>query len=563
MRKKTKKLYQLLTRINKILDQAFEKENRKKSGKELLSKDSVADCYEMLTNICCGCTKMFMSSIDKNDESADKYAECLFLNIYMVVATCLLFLQEFWPVEENNLFYEIPSNILFAKDHQLAVTDEVPICDFNIQELVATLESLELNKHNLQFCEDLVMFVDALEIRVAEILLSAFDTETHNVSKYCGEKDGLMYATTSLEYKLAILITSIHIDLATSLQNLRTLRVEGVDQIEYVLAKQIKDAMQQYIEDIYGDKVQNEFATEYLMACATTSEGYRFIMHTTFDIEIDPSLVIPKARTVAEYNILVAKARQSIKTVFENAVNDMIAFKVLFNIIMKYIVLQVTYYDWNLCRTTGADVSCFSADKFEKFKHHANNHPIFVEAYGDVGVFHGKEFVIFGRTPEDYFLALKYWMQCIILHHNGFLSKNLPIRPLVEFFFNDGERVAPAGDMFAMNDIQKELDEIYGDSEDEDDIVYDYEEEEELESENRSRPSSSSSSSSSGISLFNATTQSNYFHRIFTENLKSIEAFKKIQATITNCSTSDLNDSYTVIDDEDADYDNEIKRIAW
>ena len=531
-----KKFAQLLTLITTLIDKCDTQKNLSSTGNQLLSKKQVFNLYSYLYNKLVSSIKWLSPAVPTE---TDKFMNSQILAIYFSIATCVLFLKEYWPLEPDNEFYKKQTDILYCKDFNLVVSSIARICDFSMEELVTSLDQIELRIHDLQYHEDLVNYVNALEIRVCEFLLYLYDDKIHNVKSHCSEVEpGRFGCTTSAEYEIVIKLMSVREALASSLECLRTHDASDHTLQDVHLAKKIHASLMSLCGDIYSDTIPQKFYDKYTEETVTTSEGYSYYMIHGVHVRLDMPSIIRQFRNVQQWSVISAEANLPLVDFISKPHENFLAFKIIFHLLLDLAFAQSLEENWQEYFIKGSEIRRYPKNKLEATIESSKKTPIFIESFNDACVMTDGNMYVFGNEPEDYFTAFAFWMEIVASKHFYRLKESIIIYPLISLMLGKEPDVRKQSSEIIGSTISMRLMEVLH-----------FEDGVEAEDPEDPRPPLSKPRQPQ-ISQFVTGATSNYFLNIFNNRIDSIRAELKIRDVLSDPTAREISAAYVVDVDE-------------
>lgn len=424
-----KKFAQLLTLITALVDKCDVASNVSPNGSELLGKKQVFNLYSFLYDKLVSSIKWISPAVPTE---TDKFANSQILGIYFSIATCVLFMNTYWPVDDQHEYYKKQTDISYCVDFNLVVSPIARVCDFSIEELITSLDQVELRIHNLQYHQDLVNYIDALEIRVCEFLLFLYDDKVHNSKAHRIELEpGKFTCTTSAEYEIVIKLMSIRDALVSSLESLRTHDASEHTTQDTHLAKKIHSSLMSVCGDIYGDTIPQKFYDQFTEGSVTISEGYSYYMIHGVNVRLDMPSIIRQFRNVQQWAAISATANIRLMDFIAEPQQNFLAFKIMFNLLLDLAFAQTLEESWYDYFVRGSEIRRYPRNKLNAMIESSKKTPIFIESFNDACVMTGGHVYVFGNTPEDYFVAFSFWMEIVASKHAYRLKESILIYPLI------------------------------------------------------------------------------------------------------------------------------------
>jgi hypothetical protein len=547
-----RKFSQLLTLITTLMDRCDEEKNTWK-GAPLLNKKQVHNLYSFLYN------KLVSSIIWLSPAvptETDKYARSLIVSVFFTIATCLLFLKDYWPLPPDDVYYKKQTEIPYVVDFKLGVSTTARICDFSMEELITSMDQIELRLYGLQYHPDLVEYVDALEIRVCEFYLYLYDKNVHNVKNNCvkvepGEYDrknnkikpGKYGCTSSAEYELANKILSIRQTLTWSLTCLRTHDYTQHSLQDLHLAQKIHAALLVVCGNIYGDTIPEKFYNQYTEWIVSLSEGHAYFFLNGPNVRLDAPGIIRQFRKVQHWSIISSTANRPLLEFMETPQNNYLAFKVLFKLLMELVFRQTLEENYLEYYHSASDIHRYPQSKIEAMKETSKKNPLIIDSFNEACVMTGGDMYVFGKEPEDWFVAFAFWMEIVASKHAYKLKESILIYPLISLMLEKEPDMRVQSDEIIGSSISMKLMEVLhlrgcDDGDEEGD-----------EEEDPRGPLSAPRQPS--LSGFITTATPKYFLNIFDNRVEMLRAEMKIRDVLSDPTAREMDSSYFIDDGEE------------
>lgn len=415
-----------------------------KSARRLLNKKQVANLYEYLHDMLVSNIYYFSKEIDT---STDVYVDTPMVAIYLFVAQLTLFMASNWPCGNIECFYDrTQKEIEYCVADNLDIVDNVRIKDFSVEEWLASIDRVAYGP--LTFCDDLVDYVYALELRLCNLLLFTYGSDIHNVATFrhvVNDKRGEYVFSSSGEFHAITAMLSMHQTLRGSLQVIRRYDVPPYADTDRLLVNQVIDVLRRRASTIYDPKCKNDFKNLYAEATTTIMEGYLHIKSKKgTESVVKHTEAIRQFRSPVDWmaisertNPRTVKLQDFLTT--EKGV-DLVGFKVAFKLMLNLIFTQVIKMAWDNFYYLGTDIWGPGDVLDERIMQQSEDVPLFVESLSDACILTRGELFVFGKTPYDYVLAFIYWMEVVAHYHNYKVSVATYINGIISMMF--GTRMA-------------------------------------------------------------------------------------------------------------------------
>lgn len=531
-----KKFAQLLTLITALIDKCDVAKNISRNGTELLGKKQVFNLYSFLYSKLVSSIKWLSPAVPTE---MDKFANSQILGIYFAIATCVLFMNTYWPVDEQHEYYKIQTDIPYCCDFSLVVSPIARVCDFSIEELITSLDQVELRIHTLQYQHDLVNYIDALEIRVCEFLLFLYDIKVHNSEAHRAEVEpGMFGCTTSAEYEIVIKLMSIRDALVSSLESLRTHDASEHTIQDLHLAKKIHSSLMNVCGDIYGDTIPQKFYDQFTEGSVTISEGYSYYMIHGINVRLDMPSIIRQFRNVQQWAAISATANIRLMDFIADPQHNFLGFKIIFNLLLDLAFAQSLEESWYDYFVRGSEIRRYPKNKITAMIESSKKTPIFIESFNDACVMTGGHVYVFGNAPEDYFTAFSFWMEIVASKHAYRLKESILIYPLISLILGKEPDVRRQSNEIIGSTISMRLMEVLH-----------LEEGTEVQDPEDPRPPLVGPPKYQA-SQFIASATPDYFYNVFNNKVDNLRAELKIRDILSDPTARETNASQIVDVDE-------------
>jgi hypothetical protein len=553
-----RKFSQLLTLITTLIDRCDEAKNVWK-GAPLLNKKQVHNLYSFLYNKIVSSIKWLSPGVPTEP---DKYARSLIVSVGFAIATCILFLKDYWGLSPESMYYRTPPEIPYVCDFKLGVSQTTRICDFSMQELITSMNQIELRLHNLQYHRDLVEYVDALEIRVYEFFLILYDKYIHDVKSHCvkveaavrdraGNKivPGKYGCTSSAEFELINKLFSIREALTAGLECLRTHDQTNHSVQDIHLSHKVHNVLMSVCGEIYSDSIPEKFYLQYTEMMVSLSEGYGYFFLNGPNVRLDAPGVIRQFRRVQQWNLISGTANRPLVEFIQNPQNNALAFKIIFKLLLELVFRQTLEEEFDEYYLSGSVIHRYPQTRIDALKETSKKKPMFIESFNDACVMTDGEMHVFGKEPEDFFAAFVFWMEIVACKHRYKLKESILIYPLVSLMLGKEPDIRRQTTEILGSSISMKLMEVLHlrDGDDEED------------SEDPRPPLLKHKPT---LSKFVDNVTPKYFLNIFDDKVEAMRAEMRIRDVLSDPTAREMDASY-FIDDGDESGIPSTGRSGW
>lgn len=415
------------------------------TGGELLDENRIINLYTFLyeTIIACG-IKVLGAHYEAAD---DAYSRTPLVNIFMLMMVCVNFLFAFFPDSVSPMYFQRPSHNEYCSDLGLAVVDQKRISQFTVKDWFASIMEIEHQLHDLFYSAELVSYVDALEIRLSQLLLHSWRADVHDDPKRRmprGTRTGSSAADlktqqyvfmTSAEYEFIVMMLSVRIDIATAVANLRGPEMFEYTEVEKVLAEKVRSSFIRECLALHGSDMEDKFRPVFQRASIETWEYYLYAKRSPGHVDPEPKDVITAFPDhQLRWSQIQTTANLPLIEFLSNPDANFLGFKLVFFFLMEQLVAKKLSQEWTYFAVDGMAVSAMSAGQLQEFQMNTMTTPMFVITFNDACVYNRGVMYMFGHHAIDYFRAVVFWMKCAVHDHDGSVgfSKRTKIAPLIQ-----------------------------------------------------------------------------------------------------------------------------------
>lgn len=376
----------------------------------------------------------------------DEYESCPLVVIYLAIASCVLFMRDFFVSDDEDYYHMCPQDIPYCVENGLNIVADIPIKNFSLQELTCSMMSVEQNVHNLTYDEALVRYVDALDIRVCDFLVHAMNDVAHNIEscRVQYRDTDLFTCATSTEFQLVVLIMSLRqlIETAAPLWRTASSCEEARDNDDDTLIATVRNKFIVEIQSVHSDVIEDKFYKEYTHQSIANSEGYLFFKANAISKRIEPGAIIRQFRTVPQWRYIADMAARPVVDFLFSPHADFLGFKLAFNLAAELIFSQTIKACWSDFAADGDAIRGMDATQFDTFIEESYSRPTILFLLNDACIFFRGQLTVFGRRHTDYYHALIQWAMIVRQHMNGEFRPCCSVMPLIAALFDTN--VAPA-----------------------------------------------------------------------------------------------------------------------
>ena len=369
-------------------------------------------------------------------EEDDPYETAPLLWIYNFIAAANRVVFDRWfqsaPPEDHTryaFYYQNQDGIHFCKFYNLIVTVATRICDFNISELLKAFDQLETNLQFIAFDPDLILYMEALELRASDFLMRKQDTESLNVAnlRVMHPRERWYTCTTACEYMLISRIISLRASLEGVLESFR----DHLECHRYPFPEEMERVDIMYkcmlaeLQSVHSDKPQDDFTTAYERASVRASIGYQWMKENFGTTNPEPGATVNQFEGPEAWNAICKQGKLPIDRHFFE-MKDPLAFWLVFFAAVEMIIKATIKINWATgysehdegCRVSDYFITDFTLRTIDNrcletilVRSHAV--PIFIQSFNDAAVMLQGKLYVFGHRPIDYLRALHNWVDII------------------------------------------------------------------------------------------------------------------------------------------------------
>lgn len=452
--------FHYLSKLLSILDDASDALNRlPDSSERIISRSQVIRLHELLYEVVRANVRYLSPGVPA---TADEYETSPLVVIYLSIANCVLFMREFFPMDDDVDYYEMcPQDIPYCVANGLNIVPDIPIRNFSLQELTCSLMNIEQNVHNLTYDEALVDYVDALDVRVCDFLVHAMNDVAHNIEscRVRYRSTDLYTCSTSTEYQLVILIMSLRqiIETAVPIWRIEHCRSKERDADDDTLVHAVRNKFIVEIQSVHSDTVEDTFYKEYTHQSIVNSEGYLFLKANAISTRIEPGAIIRQFRTVPQWRRIADMAARPVVDFLLTPDADFLGFKIAFNLAADLIFSQTVKAAWAEFSTDGDAIRTMDDIQFATFIEESYRCPTVLFLLNDACIFYKGQLKVFGRQPADYYHALIQWVTIVRQQMNSEFRPCRSVMPLAMALFGETQPAATS----AVRDDDDEEEEDY------------------------------------------------------------------------------------------------------
>jgi hypothetical protein len=431
--------FHYLSQLLIVLDAARDDSNRFSDTEDrILSCDQVKRLHSLLYEVVRANVRYLSPGIPS---SHDDYETSPLVVIYLGVASCVLFLRDFFSPDGTDYYHMCPQDIEYCIDNELNVVSDIPIKNFSLQELTCSLMNVEQRAHDLTYSEHLVDYIDALDARVCEFLVYALDEVSHNIEscRVRYRSTDLYTCATSTEYQLVILIMSLRQLVETAVPVWRTdsSLSWNRDADDNLLIETARNKFIVELQSVHSDIVSDKFYKEYTQRSIANSEGYLFLKANAIASRIEPGSIIRQFRTIPQWRHVADMAARPVVDFLFAPHADFLGFKIAFNLATDLVFSQTIKASWSEFSADGDTIRAMDDTQFDTFVEESYQCPVVLFLLNDACIFYKGQLTIYGRRHTDYYHALIQWVTIVRQNMNGEFRPCRSIMPLAAALFNE------------------------------------------------------------------------------------------------------------------------------
>lgn len=356
--------------------------------------------------------------------------------------------------QDNTIVYfdKIPHDIAFCQKNNISVSKDITISNFNMSELLYSLDILESKLHTLNYNPELIFYIEALELRVDEFLLFHQTIDYHNVANLRTKHPTLdvYVCTTYCEYILSIRILSIKRDLEGALEHMRdhTECYRHPYQEEMEAISLIHSNLLFALQNVHSDSIQDDFTESYEENAVRSSVGYQWLKENKYSANPEPLSAISQFEGETFWKSVCEQSNIEIDTHFYT-MNNHQAFWIIFFQIIEVVIMSCTDNDWIPSKSpesTGSYISDFfitnntlkilSSTEIDALLIRSRTTPLFLQSFTEASILFQEKLYVYGSTPTDYLRAFHSWIDIIEHCFDGKFLNRIPITTLKEKIYH-------------------------------------------------------------------------------------------------------------------------------
>jgi len=430
--------FHCLAQLLAILDGAAAVLNRHRNDTQILDCSQVSRLHSMLYEVVRANVRYLSPGVPG---ARDEYETSPLVVIYLGVASCVLFMRDFFVAADEDYYDACPQNIPYCVDNNLNVVVDIPIKNFSLQELICSMMCVEQNVHNLTYDDALVRYVDALDLRVCDFLAHAMNDVSHNIESCRAHyRDTDLYTcTTSAEYQLIVFIMSLRqlVETAAPLWRTESSRVDDRDSIDDTLIAAVRNKFIVEIQSVHSDVVEDKFYKEYTHQSIVNSEGYLFFKANAISTRIEPGAIIRQFRTIPQWRYIADMAARPVVDFLLTPHADFLGFKIAFNLAADLLFSQTLKACWFDYSADGDVIRGMDVVQFTTFVEESYSHPTVLFLLNDACIFFRGQLKVYGRRHVDYYHALIQWVTIVRQYMNSEFRPCRSVMPLAMALFEE------------------------------------------------------------------------------------------------------------------------------
>jgi hypothetical protein len=373
--------------------------------------------------------------IAKLPEKDDPYAYLPFTEMYIAIATCVVYLQRF-HASQNSFYTTRQSDHEFCNNYNLTVCGNELICRMNIEELIMSLSQLELKLRHIPFKPELIYYVDALEIRVCEILMNVYGSQVQNVVSFRHALQGNdRYACTkTTDFTLTAHILCIRRELGGAVAWWRRLNGQNIPPTisdpEMEGIRTIHNSLIRECQRLHGEIQSRTFRSRYIDSSLRASEYIHYLKENPGKTTVDHTVAIKKYRSVAQWRCISTTAFKDMDG-FLYYMKDPLAFRIIMACLLDVQFRSRCNVSWYVVYITSQNFTCLSQEQITDLKIRSEGMPFLVESLNDACIIWDKKIHVFGSEPICYMRALYHWLNIMRRNYKNKMEKKVDISRFV------------------------------------------------------------------------------------------------------------------------------------
>lgn len=407
---------------------------------------SVVACRRLLNLLYAVCLSSITRLSVSHSRAKDVYAETPLVTLYLGAATCILYLRDNTTFTgRRDMFVMEQNRIEYCTRHRLDVKHKTPIERFTFEDVALSFLKLEMNMASLEYSPDLEAYIDALELRLCELLLHTNSDAILNNTTYrtkIPSLDNQYCCSTSGEYYLIVSALAMRKLLTSALP---VCRADGVqrsahDQRDLDMIERLAQIFTVKYKNVHSDDIDDKFSETYKEQKTFLFEIYLFQKLNGAETRLDYASIVSQFRNRTYWDNIANASHSNIGRYLESPDENCVAFRVLFMQMAELLFQQQLHISWEDFCLNGEQLYKMDRLSFEDFSKRSHRQPYFVRSLNDACIFFRGQLFIFGRDARHYFHAFKEWLDIVASECNYMVHDDtVSIRPLLDYICNDLE----------------------------------------------------------------------------------------------------------------------------
>ena len=325
--------------------------------------------------------------------------------LWTCLDACLVFMQRHWALPLSHCYHKRVSMIPYCVKWGLVKTPYASPSTMTHQQLLLCLNALE-DSQNMPYSQELVEYIEALELRLAELCSNEWDDTVLDNPRGRVEYDEGYVISDSADIELHTKLTCIMIWLRTGIPEMRRsshcIKVATIDE-EKVRCCMM--AMTAQSDIITSEQIINEFSTLYTSKKVRMSEGVLFRTETGVD-DVTYLSIIKKYRSKEECDNICASSKTPLSSIGRHPTLDHAAFVAWFNIIVDVLCLKHLEEPWIVHSFSNNELLRQKSDMLRM----SRAYPIFVESHNEACIVYKSKLYVFGSHYKEWIQAFLSWI---------------------------------------------------------------------------------------------------------------------------------------------------------
>lgn len=378
----------------------------------------------------------------------DPYMDSPLVALYLCVACCLLHVRQYGLFTGcRDFFIMEQQEIDYCMLNRLDIRHKVPLSRFTFNDVALSLLKIERSIHHLEYHPDLESYVDALDLRLCELMSHTNSTAMLDNPSYSVplKDDGEQHhcCSTSGEYYLIVSVLAVRRELTGALP---ALRAEGSRrtlerQEDREMVEHLHRVFLRKCQNIHSDDADEAFVNAYKDKMTFRLEAYMFYKLNGPDARLDHASIVTQFRNRIHWDAISNEAYAPIDVHLEHPDKNCVAFRVIFMQMAELLFQQQLQISWLQFCLNGEAVHDMDDSTYADFVRRSHECPFFVQSFNDACIFYRGVLTVFGRQSVHYFHAFKEWLDIIVSEFNYVINRTQSVHLLIDYICDEARHV--------------------------------------------------------------------------------------------------------------------------